>query len=79
MGENSSQRRKTEDTKTRTQDHELAIETDRKIPGQENSGKAMDAALAKQKNRVGEDIEECMAPDRRTAHRESTAERNRQE
>ncbi|KAM0236580.1 hypothetical protein ACHAP5_009347 [Fusarium lateritium] len=81
MGDNSSQRRKTEDTKTRTQDHELTIETDRKIPGKENWGKDMNVALVMKENqrwsrRITEDIKECIPSDRRTTHRESEAERN---
>ncbi|SPJ79012.1 uncharacterized protein FTOL_07403 [Fusarium torulosum] len=84
IGDNSSQRRKTEDEKTRKQNHEFTVEADRKIPEQKELGRARGDALAKEERRrelrrMSKDIQDCMAPDRRMTHQESTAERNRQE
>jgi hypothetical protein len=84
IGDNSSQRKKTEDAKTGKQNHEFAVEADRKIPEQKKLGRARGDALAKEERRRGlrrmsKDIQDCMAPDRRMTHQESTAERNRQE
>lgn len=82
--DNSSQRRRTEGAQTRKQNHEFAVEADRKIPEQEKRGRSMDDAPAKertrrQSRRVSKSTEDCMAPQRRMTHRGSTAERNRQE
>lgn len=75
---------RTEGAQTRKQNHDFAVEADRKIPEQERRGRSMDDAPAKertrrQSRRVSKNIEDCMAPQRRMTHRGSTAGRNRQE